>query len=206
MVQVYQTNYANVHLTNTLDIHKFRTNYAQITHTNFQTLFFTNYQDVLVMRSNYVTIPVTTFAKSPTPAGPKVGVVQTNAQTNAPAKSEPIQFLPSPPSPVLSDNFRIEVYGPSRKTPDGHYSIDLKVRSLSGPDHVTVQQWKVERDDGAVLCFSSDRYFTRDLLPGNYRVQVLLRQPKETDVFAARASLVVGPTGAAVEPHHLASK
>ena len=206
LVQVLQTNYATIQLTNTLDVNQFRTNYSQVTHTNFQTLYFTNYQDVLVMRSKRVTVPVTTFVQHPSPIAQKVAAVAKSAQTNAPAKPATAQFLPTPPAPILSDDFRIEVYRPSRKTADGHYTIDLKVQPLADAARVTVQQWKVEREDGAVLCFTSDQYFTRELLPGHYRVQVLVRLPKESDVFAARASLTVGPTGVAVDPHHFARR
>jgi hypothetical protein len=77
----------------------------------------------------------------------------------------------------------------------------LKVKWTNNPEAaVQVQQWKVEREDGSILCFGQEQEFKRALPVGKYKVQVRAQPDENGQPFAARGLLAVSSREVTLQP------
>jgi len=83
----------------------------------------------------------------------------------------------------------------------------LKVRgkgdSASPPQ---VQQWRVEREDRAILCFGQDQEFKRELPAGKYKVEVKVRQDEDGALLTVKGTLVVSSREAVIQQNLTAKR
>jgi len=70
--------------------------------------------------------------------------------------------------------------------------IRFKVRlSSDAAALLQVQQWRVERDDGAVLFFAQNQEFKKVLPPGRYQIQVKARRSADGPLLVLQNGLDV---------------
>jgi hypothetical protein len=69
-----------------------------------------------------------------------------------------------------------------------------------------LQNWRVERDDGAILLFGQDQEFKRPLPVGNYKVEAKLKAEGDNPPLAVRDTLSVTPREATIQPRLLVKK
>jgi hypothetical protein len=137
------------------------------------------------MKTNWVTQPVT-------------NVVNIDLITNRPPAKElatavsSTRELPAEPSPqvfaTLSDSLHFEASRTSR--PPNRNVVELMVKvSWTGDSDVQLQvrQWKVESEDGAILCYSQDQDFRRELPIGRYKIEVKVQKDANSGVLAGRS-------------------
>jgi hypothetical protein len=66
-----------------------------------------------------------------------------------------------------------------------------------------VQQWRVEREDGAILLFGQDQDFKRELPVGNYRVEAKLKVEGDNPALSVRGTLSVTARETVIQPRLL---
>ena len=190
VVNIFATNFVAVTRTHTnavwADVP--RTNFVLAYRTNWTTLNLTNWSTVLVFKTNWVNQPVTNTVQIDLPAkcspAGEAGVART-------AFKETLKPSPAvrPASPLAMDARR-----GSRPVPKNQVDVVLSVRWKSGTGSpLVVQQWRVESDDGSLLCFGQDPQFMRALPLGNYRVEVKAQRDENSPLLAALGTLAVTP-------------
>jgi hypothetical protein len=178
VVNLFATNVVTKNLTNTLVLDSVLTNLVQAYRTNLQTLHLTNWTTVLSFKTNWVTKPLTNVVEielskdiTPTPASP-AGLAK--KELNA----EPL-LLQAGRTPRSVINNQIEV--------------QLSVTWAHGAElPLQVQQWRIEREDGSILCFGQEPRFQRSLPAGTYKVLVRAQRDLKSPMVAALGTLTVG--------------
>jgi hypothetical protein len=185
VVDLYKTNWQNLHLTNEIVLNSVRTNFVDAYATNSHNLFLTNWQTVVVMKTNWVTQFVTNVAQLDLPR-----VVTVSAP---PVQKTSISHVPVPaPSLNSSEDPVIEVSRTSKAPANGLVEVELKIRwPADTADAPPVQQWRIERENGAFLSFGQEQEFRRDLPVGSYAVQARLQRDAESPSFVLRGTLTV---------------
>lgn len=179
-VDHFRTNLKVLHLTNDVAVNLVRTNFVERYRTNWQTLTFTNFETVLVMKTNWVTQPVTNTvridlaAPAPAPAPVATAKPEHEAAKSAVASSTASPILEGAKSGIQSENGLVEVL--------------LKVRWPAGGAEPSIQQWKIEREDGAFMSFGQEQVFKKELPIGSYKIEVRFHS---ASVAVLRGSLVV---------------
>jgi len=85
--------------------------------------------------------------------------------------------------------------------------VQLKVRRTDDTGvPVLVQNWRVERDDGAVLLFGQDQQFKRPLPVGKYKVEAKLKAEGDDSPLSVRGTLSVTLHDATIKPRLLVKK
>ena len=190
VVNVFATNFLTVSLTRTnavwVDVP--RTNILLAYRTNWTTLNLTNWSTVLVFKTNWVNRPVTNTVQIDLPAN-SAPVAAAETPVPRPAvKETPKPVRPTRgPSPLAIDAKR----GRGR-VPMNQADVVLSVRWAAGAGSpLVVQQWRVESDDGSILCFGTDPQFTRALPFGTYTVEVKAQQDENSPTLAGLGTLAV---------------
>jgi hypothetical protein len=184
-VDSYRTNWKIMNLTNTVAVNLVRTNFVDAYHTNWQAFVFTNWQTVLVMKTNSITQIVTNVVQVDLP----IAV----AASHAPA---PKKAAPAPEAPVSgatpSDDPVIEVSRTTRPPANRLVEVQLRIRwPLDTADAPPVQQWRIEREDGAILSFGQEQELKKELPIGNYKVEAKLQRDEDSPAYTLRGTLTV---------------
>jgi hypothetical protein len=183
-VDVFRTNVKVLRLTNDFAVNLFKTNVVDRYRTNWQTLNFTNFQTVLVMKTNWVTQPVTNLveldlpAKS-TPSSPPVSSPNSAAKPERPAK----------PIASATDVPILEGVKTGNHPGNNFVEVLLRVRWPGDAADAPVQQWKVEREDGAFMSVGLEKTFRKELATGNYKIEARLKS--DGPVQIVRGMLVI---------------
>ena len=191
VVAVYNTNRVTRFLTNHIAVDVVQTNLIAAYHTNFiaayntnyKTLHLTNWNTVLVLRTNWVNVPVTNVVDLEMSAKHSDNNQAAAQKVKEPAGTvggEPLAMAAHPVPKVLP-NHQIEV------KLIVHWTNDT-----TAP--VQVQQWRVEREDGTILCFGQDQEFKRALPAGKYKVRVKAQRESNGPLLAALGTLAVSPS------------
>jgi hypothetical protein len=177
VVNLFATNVVTKNHTNTLVLDSVLTNLVQLYRTNLQTLHLTNWTTVLSFKTNWVTKPLTNvveieLSKESTPAAVPAGQVKPELG------AEPL-LLQATRTPRSVINNQIEV--------------QLTVAWAHGAElPLQVQQWRIEREDGSILCFGQEPRFQRSLPAGTYKVLVRAQRDVKSPLVAALGTLTVG--------------
>ena len=205
-VPVYHTNWRAIHLTNQIAVQGFQTNFVDRYQTNYKTLHFTNWQNVLVMKTNWINVPVTNTVTI------DLLTNRVSAAENVPAPAESTGPKPVATSwlplngAVLTEDLTFEASTTS-KVVNNQLEVQIKVRWTAEPANpLVVQQWRVERSDGAVLTFGQDQVFKRPLPPGKYKVEARARRDSRSPMLAARGTLVVSGRDAIMQQNLTAQR
>ena len=197
----YQTNWKTFWVTNEVGVDRFDTNYLVEYQTNSRTLFVTNWETVLVMKTNWIFQPVTNVAQIDMIAKRPTGAQPTSVRQNIEARPN----VEPAGSSTLSSDLIIEATTTGRVNTN---QVEVQLRASWGADSRTalqVQRWKVEREDATILSFGQEAVFRRMLPPGRYRVELRAQKDGSGPVLSARATLVLSPHEALIEPQ-LASR
>ena len=197
-VDQIRTNVVNVSATNFMTYTRTQTNSVWVDvprtnillayRTNWTTLNLTNWSTVLVFKTNWVNRPVTNTVQIDLPA---------NSAPVAAAETQPprpvVKETPKPatvtrgPSPLAMDAKRGRGQAPRNQT-----DVVLSVRWATGAGSpLVVQQWRVQSDDGSILCFGQDPQFIRALPFGTYTVEVKAQRDENSPTLAALGTLAV---------------
>ena len=195
VVDVYSTNHVTRVATNRIVIDAFRTNFVQAYQTNLKTLHLTNWTTVLVLRTNWVTQQIT-------------NVVDLDLPAKGSGKGSPhASNQPSDSAASLAQNDSIRSEGHisqplsiaagkiPRLLPNNQIEVKLIVHwtnDTTAP--VQVHQWRVEREDGTILCFGQEQEFKRGLPAGKYKVKVRAQRELNGPLLAALGTLAVTPS------------
>jgi hypothetical protein len=96
---------------------------------------------------------------------------------------------------TLTDALKFEIWSGARQQPRNVLQVRLNVRWKADPTAaVDVQQWRVESENGAILCTSQEREFRRELPLGRYKVEV--RTQREAGGRPLVAKTLLSLTGA----------
>jgi hypothetical protein len=186
---VMKTNAVDLMLTNQVRVDTFRTNFVTAYQTNWKTLDLTNWRTAILMKTNWVTQTMT-------------NVVQTDVSrasvapapvlsSDAPRETRTATAL-SVPSAARTCPIALEVIRAARPSNTAQVEVHLKIRGTSARDSLLrVQQWRVEREDRAILCFGQEQEFKRDLPAGRYKIEVKIPQDEDGSLLTARGTLVV---------------
>ena len=193
-VNVTRTNWVTRLATNLVWMDLPLTNFVPAYRTNYKTLNVTNWTTVLVIKTNWVTQPITNYAEIELPrketAAP-AAVPSKPATEPRHARVEPSAALPPA---VVTEALAIEADKGGPLLNNNQVEVKLTVRWTNGvASPLKIQQWKVEREDGSILCFGQDREFNRDLPVGKYRVEVRAQRDARGPMLAALGTLAVAP-------------
>jgi hypothetical protein len=182
----YKTNWQHVSLTNEVVVERVHTNVIAAFATNWQTLFLTNWQTVVVMKTNWVTQFATNIVQIDLPKTVSV----TQSVPEKPAMSPALHTGPAvaggPEDPI------IEVSRTARPPANGLVEVELKIRwPADTADAPPVQQWRIEREDGAFLSFGQEQECRKELPVGNYVVQARLQRDADSPSFMLKGTLSV---------------
>jgi hypothetical protein len=155
------------------------------------------------MKTNWVTQPVTNIVEldltKPTDPG---------AQGTAKGASEEAAVNSGTPWPAtLTDDLALEGELTKRAPANNQAEVLLRVRwKANAASPVPVQQWRVEREGGGVLCFGRGQEFRRELPEGRYKVEVKAQQDSKSPLIAARGILTVSLQNASIEQRLVAKR
>ena len=176
VVDRFQTNLVTMTVTNGFVVDQLRTNYVEAYQTNLETLNLTNWTTVVAFKTNWVTQPLTNLVAIELPREP----------VSAPATA--------PPRDASSEPLSLQASRNARLTANHQVEVQLTVTWTHAPHTpLQVQQWRIERADGSILCFGQDPEFRRALPPGTYRVLVKAQRDAGSPLFAALGTLTVTP-------------
>jgi hypothetical protein len=186
-VDFYKTNVKIFRLTNDIAINLVQTNVVDQYRTNWQTLSFTNFETVLVMKTNWVTQPVTNVVRIDLPAP---AAQAAPSRPTAAAKLERGVSRPSAATPT--DGPVLEGAKTSSRSENNLVEVLLKVRwPADTADAPPVQQWKIEREDGAFMSFGQEQTFKKELPVGSYKIEARLQWESDAPVLMLRGTMVV---------------
>jgi hypothetical protein len=189
-VNVFATNFVTVtHTrTNTVWVDVPRTNSLLAYRTNWTTLNLTNWSTLLVFKTNWINQPVTNTVQIDLPAkGPPA------AETGM-SRSASKGTLKPAPAVRPTNPLAMDVRRGQSRVARNQVDVVLSVRWATGAGlPLVVQQWRVESDDGSILCFGQDPQFTRALPVGNYSVEVKAQRDENSPLLAALGTLAVKP-------------
>jgi hypothetical protein len=181
-VDVFRTNVKVLRLTNDIAVNLVKTNFVDRYRTNWQTLNFTNFQTVLMLKTNGVTQPVTNLVQIDLPA------TTSPISRDTAAKPEKVGAKSRATSSV--DGPVLEGVKISNRTENNLIEVLLRVRWPSNTaDTPAVQQWKVEREDGAFMSVGQQQTFKKELPIGSYKIEATLKSAAPAQVL--RATLVI---------------
>jgi hypothetical protein len=186
IIDVFATNLVTRTLTNQVVLQAFHTNLVTEWHTNWQVLNLTNWQTATVIKTNWT--------PQPAPA-----VVQVARPSDSSAVAAALRASAGSAS-FATDGLVLEASRAARPAANGQIEITLKVHAATGVTlPLQVQQWRIEREDGAVLCFGQDQDFKRELPVGRYKLEVRVQRETDSPVAPTRAILSVTPREVVLE-------
>lgn len=169
---LYKTNLHSVQMTNVVAIDLTRTNYFDRYQTNVAILNLTNWNTVLVMKTNWVNQSLT-------------NVVQIDlANAGTPKETAPANLA------TAADELTIDA-SRTDKAP-GKTVAEVRLK-LKGADVATVrvQQWRLESEDGSILCLGQDKEFKRELPVGRYKVEAKIRHDVNGPLSSVKGHLAL---------------
>lgn len=200
-VQVLHTNFTDNFTTNLLIMQL--TNQIAITayRTNVKTLVLTNWETVLVTKTNWITQPVTNFVQVDLPAR-RPGAVETRpaVKTASPVRVEPkTATATAPSSPILTEALVLAADLTTAESTNGLMEVVVRVHwAADGASSPKVQQWRIERSDGAILSFGQDQELKKFVPIGTYKVEAKVVRD-DNEVLIARGTLTVTATQVLVQ-------
>ncbi len=193
-VVAMKTNWVRRSVTNLVTVDAYLTNLVTAYRTNVTKLNLTNWETVLVMKTNWVTQMVTNVVGIDLPTGQVAESTGSSpTATEAPSISALDLVLEATLSKRVDQNPGNEVL--------------LSVRSsVQNAPAMQIRQWRVESDNGSVLCFGQESMFRRALPTGRYIVEVQAQTPGLDSTLVTRGMLTVTALGVSIEPKPIAQK
>jgi hypothetical protein len=201
VVEVALTNWSTRTLTNTTIVTRFRTNFVEryatnwttVAMTNWNTLTLTNWETVVVTKTNWVRQPMVNVVEVNVPVAETLAPAPTPAPASAPATVAATVPAPVPAETApAGDVLIVDVVRLSTTAADNRRELKFTVRlAADSTVPLQVEQWRVERDDAAVLFYAQTQEFKRALPPGRYSIQVSARRDATGPLLTLRRTLEV---------------
>lgn len=183
-IQHVETNYLELYATNYVLVNLVQTNFVRAYRTNLLNL--TNWSTVVVLKTNWINQPVTNVVQVEM-VRPSTTDIPTKSAAGAEASAA---LTPNPRAEPL----KLEASRDALPAHNNQVQVILSVRWATGPQTpLQVQQWRVERDDGSILCFGEEREFKRPLPVGTYKIQVRVRRNASGPLTVGRGTLTITP-------------
>jgi len=176
------TNAVAMNLVKTNVMDRYQTNWTTLIMTNQVTLTLTNWETAVVTKTNWIKQPMVNVVEVnvPSAAAGATGVEATPSDAKAAAPGEP------------ADALIVEATRTARPSDNNQVEVRFKVRwSGDAAASLQVQQWRVEREDGAVLFFGQNQEFKQAMPPGRYTVQVKARRDAGAPLLTVQSKLDV---------------
>src|SRR5262249_46614403 len=146
-------------VTNRLILDKYETNFVQAYQTNLKVLHLTNWMTVVAFKTNWISKPLTNLVEidmtSDTASVPPTVPPPVTASVPA-ANVRPIKTL------AIAEALSLQALRNARTTANNLVEVQIKATWTQAPEAlVQVQQWRIEREDGSILCFGQDTEFRR---------------------------------------------
>ena len=203
-VTAYHTNWNTRTLTNHTTLNLLRTNSVDQYQTNWSTLNLTNWETVVLFKTNWITQPLTNVVQVELPNPPPAAAA---APGEAVAPRETPAEAVAPATAGWAGPVALEAARTSQPPANDLVEVQLIVRrtdNTAAP--VLVQNWRVERDDGAVLLFGQDQQFKRPLPVGKYKVEAKLKAEADDSPLSVRGTLSVTLRDATIQPRLLVKR
>ena len=182
-----------------------RTNFVHNYRTNWKTLNLTNSQTIVIMKTNWITQPVTNTVEIDLIAS-QIPAPDSAATASPQPKPAPDAATPQP-SAIPTDAVRLASRRTATPSANNQAEVRLSVRWASGaPAPFLVQHWRVERLDGAILCFGQDQDFVRALSLGEYKVEVRGKQDATRPLLVSCGTLSLTANSAVVKQKVIAKR
>jgi hypothetical protein len=182
-VDVFRTNFVTRYDTNY--VARYETNWVTRSVTNLTTLSLTNWETVVATRTNWIRQPMTNF-------------IDVNIPLPTVAAVPPATATPEAKPVVANESLALDVERTAKPASAEQVEMKFKLRLTSDSTAtLQVQQWRVERQDGAVFVLPPEQEFKRALPPGRYVLQVKARKNSESPMFSLRTNLDVARDGVA---------
>jgi hypothetical protein len=204
-VTAYQTNWNTRTMTNHVALNLVRTNFVDRLQTNWSTLNLTNWQTVVLFKTNWLTQAVTNLVQIDLPSRPIVAAAAPSEVVEP--KDAPVETATPALAAVWAGPLAIEADRTARPSANDLVEVQMKVRhtdNTGAPPQV--QQWRVEREDGAILLFGQDQEFKRGLPVGNYKVEAKMKVEGDNPPLSVRGTLSVTTRETVVQPRLLVRK
>ncbi len=198
-VDQLRTNWRTISLTREVAVEVPRTNLVDAWRTNWKTLTLTNWQTVLVMKTNWITQPVTNIVAIDLLTNP----VAPRTAAPVPAQPPPVAVLATAPirAAAATDELSLEAVRTERAAANNVAEVQLRVRwAAESATPPAVRQWRVESENGAILCSGQDQEFRRELPVGRYRVEVRAQRNADSPLLATRGLLALSAAEAVILP------
>lgn len=205
VVDIYVTNWVMRKLTNQVEVAATWTNHVTAYQTNWSALNLTNWQTVVLFKTNWLTQAVTNLVQIDLPSRPIVAAAAPSEVVEP--KEAPVETATPALAAVWAGPLAIEAARTARPTANDLVEVQMKVRhtdNTAAPPQV--QQWRVEREDGAILLFGQDQNFKRDLPLGNYKVEARMKVESDNPPLSVRGTLSVTTRETVVQPRLLVRK
>jgi hypothetical protein len=206
-VTITRTNWVERWITNEIDVRmpvnrfvneyrtnwvtQLRTNVVDVYLTNWAVRNLTNWQTVVLFKTNWLTQPVTNLVEIDLPS-----------RAVTPAETAPLAPMAAWTGPLA-----IEAVRTARPPANDLVEVQMQVRRTDNtPAPLQVQQWRVEREDGAILLFGQEQDFKRQLPLGKYKVEAKLKTEGDNLPLSLRGTLSVTTREAVVQPRLVARK
>ena len=204
-VTAYQTNWNTKTLTNHVTLNLVRTNYVDQYRTNWSVLNLTNWNTLVLFKTNWITQPVTNVIAIDLP-NPQTAAATASSGVAEPEET-PAETASPAPAGAWAGPLAIEAARTRRPPANDLVEVHLKVRRTdSAATPLRVQNWRVEREDGAVLLFGQDQEFKRQLPIGKYKVEAKLKGEGDTPPASVRGTLSVTTHDAVIQQRLLVKK
>ena len=203
VVRMPENRFVNEYRTNWVT--QLRTNIVDVYATNWAVRNLTNWQTVVLFKTNWLTQPVTNVVQIDLPNA-AVAAAAAPGEVVEP-KEAPAETAPPVPAAAWAGPLAIEAARTARPPANELVEVQMKVRrtdNTAAPPQV--QQWRVEREDGAILLFGQEQDFKRQLPVGKYKVEAKLKMEDDNPPLSVRGTLSVTPREAVVQPRLLVKK
>ena len=205
IVDVYLTNWTMLKATNVVRVETTWTNHVTAFQTNWNTLNLTNWQTMVLFKTNWLNQTATNVVQIDLP-GPPVAAAVAPSELPTPREVPMPTALPAPAG-VWAGPLAIEASRTSRPPANDLVEVQMKIRRTDNTESPSqVQQWRVEREDAAILLFGQDQEFKRELPVGTYRVEAKLKPEGDNPPFSVRGTLSVTTHDAVIQPRLLVKK
>jgi hypothetical protein len=203
-VTAYHTNWNTRILTNHTTLNLVRTNSVDQYQTNWSTLTLTNWETVVLFKTNWIAQPLTNVVQVDL-LSPPAAAAAAPSEAVEPREAPAVAVVPVPAS--WTGPLALEAARTSSPPANDLVEVQLKVRrtdNTAAP--AQIQNWRVEREDGAVLLFGQEQQFKRPLPVGKYKVEAKLKPEGDDSSLSVRGTLSVTLRDATIQPRLLVKK
>jgi hypothetical protein len=123
------------------------------------------------------------------------------------AKAEPGETPQRTTASGTTDALLMEASRGTKSAPSSQADVRLKARWANREgSEVQVQQWRVQSQEGSILCFGQDSEFRRNLPYGSYKVELKARFEPNIPVVTIRGLLSVSAREVRLDQNSLAKR